>query len=218
MKEHHISVRKTGRYFISGQIDDTKIKNVWIVCHGYGQLAKYFLRNFEVLNNGENLLIAPEGLHRFYLKGYTDRVGASWMTKEDRLNDIKDYTNFLDDLYTEILGSFKGREVKINVLGFSQGAATVCRWLVNKKSKANNLILWAGVFPEDLQFEVEKSLFDSMNIFMVIGNKDEFISSEQIKLHESKLTQKGIKFEIIKFEGKHEINSMVLLELQEKLK
>ncbi|HET6244880.1 MAG TPA: dienelactone hydrolase family protein, partial [Bacteroidia bacterium] len=159
----------------------------------------------------------PEGLHRFYLGGYSGRVGASWMTKEDRMNDIKDYIHFLDDLYLEILNSFNGRKVKINVLGFSQGTATVCRWLVNKKSKVNNLIIWAGGFPSDLAFEPDKTLFDSMGIYMVFGDKDEFISAEEFESQEKVLKQHKIEYNLIRFEGKHEINSQVLTELSKKI-
>ena len=35
--------------------------------------------------------MAPEGLSRFYLEGFSGKVGATWMTREDRLNDIDNY-------------------------------------------------------------------------------------------------------------------------------
>ena len=120
MDQKNISINKTARYFTLGNPNE-KIETIWFLCHGYGQLANYFLKNFEILNNGKNLLVAPEGLHRFYLNGFGGRVGASWMTREDRLNDIKDYIGFLDQLYLEIVNPFKSRNIKINVLGFSQG-------------------------------------------------------------------------------------------------
>jgi hypothetical protein len=90
MVKKNIIVTKTARYFISGEPSES-IEQVWFVCHGYAQLANYFIRNFEILNDGKNLIIAPEGLNRFYWKGFSDRVVASWMTKEDREDDIKDY-------------------------------------------------------------------------------------------------------------------------------
>lgn len=216
MEEKNIIIRKTARYFTLGEIND-KIENIWFICHGYGHLANYFLRNFQILDNGKNLLIGPEGLHRFYLKDHADRVGASWMTREDRLNDIKDYTNFLDDLYKEILGQFKGRKVKINVLGFSQGAATVCRWLANNKSEANTLVLWAGAFPNDIPFEANKDLFNAIKVIMVVGDKDQFITSEQVREQEMVLKQNDISYEMIEFEGKHEINKPLLAALAERI-
>ena len=216
MNEKNITVNKTARYFILGESGD-QINSIWFICHGYGQLASYFLRNFEVLNNGKNLLVAPEGLHRFYLKGYSDRVGASWMTKEDRLNDIKDYINFLDALYQEVISPFKGRKVKINVLGFSQGAATVSRWVAHKSFKPDNLILWSGAFPKDLPLEADFALFNSFKTLFIIGDQDEFINPSQAEEEENMLKQKGIPFELIKFNGKHEINTKVLKDIAEKI-
>src|ERR1051325_8249497 len=121
MIKKSIRIEKTARYFILG---DAGASSVWCVCHGYAQLASYFIKNFEPLNNGDNMIVAPEGLHRFYWQGYSGRVVASWMTKEDRLDDINDYVNFLDEVHNDVMKEFKGKKVKVNVLGFSQGVAT----------------------------------------------------------------------------------------------
>ena len=64
MQQKNISITKTARYFILGDASE-KIEEVWFVCHGYAQLANYFIKNFEVLDNGKNLIVAPEGLSRF---------------------------------------------------------------------------------------------------------------------------------------------------------
>ncbi len=82
MKEHHLIIPKTARYFQNGELNQST-SEVWIVCHGYGQLANFFLRKFDLLNSNTTCIIAPEGLHRYYLEGSAGRVGASWMTKED---------------------------------------------------------------------------------------------------------------------------------------
>jgi hypothetical protein len=79
----HITVKKTARYFILGEAGPFT-RQVWFVCHGYGFLGGDFLKNFEALNEKEHLVVASEGLHRFYLYGTGGKVGASWMTKEDR--------------------------------------------------------------------------------------------------------------------------------------
>ena len=77
---------KTFRYHILNE--GTNAKKVLYVLHGYGQLAEFFVRKFRELGD-EYLIVAPEGMHRFYLQGSSGRVGASWMTKEDREQDIK---------------------------------------------------------------------------------------------------------------------------------
>ncbi len=213
MHQKNIIIPKTARYFILGDITDT-IEQVWFVCHGYAQLANYFIKNFEVLNDGKTLIVAPEGLNRFYWKGFSDRVVASWMTKEDRECDIHDYVNFLNCVYDDVISSLKNKKVRVNVLGFSQGTATVCRWLANNKVKVDNLILWAGAFPEDMNFEADKVVFDAMKIVAVIGNQDEFLTEEAIAMQLLFLNKHKISIDLIRFQGKHEINKEALIQLQ----
>ena len=62
MKEHHLPVQRTARFFTLGEITD-ELREVWFVCHGYGQLARYFLRNFDPIADKSRLIIAPEALH-----------------------------------------------------------------------------------------------------------------------------------------------------------
>lgn len=212
MLEKHITISKTARYFLLGD-PSGEIDRVWFVCHGYGQLASYFLKNFEVLDNGKNLIVAPEGLHRFYWNGFEGKVVACWMTKEDRLNDISDYVNYLDKVYEEVIASLKNRNVKITVLGFSQGVATVTRWLTMGKAKPEKLILWAGIFPPDLKFDPDQNIFNQMDTRMVVGMKDPFLKEIDLDEYEKVLKNTGIKYQLIRFDGKHEIEPSVLLNL-----
>ena len=212
MIQKNIIIPKTARYFVLGEASE-QIEEVWFVCHGYGQLANYFIKKFEILNNGKNLIAAPEALHRFYLKDFTGRVGASWMTKEDRSEEIADYINYLDAVYKEVLSQFKNKKIKINVLGFSQATATVCRWLANKKPDINNLILWAGFFPHDLNFEKDKDYFNKIKPRILIGTEDEFYNLETIEKQKKILIEKEFNFEFTHFNGKHEIKEEILLQL-----
>lgn len=215
MQQKNIIIPKTARYFILNEPSE-QIEQVWFVCHGYAQLANYFINNFDELDKNKNLIIAPEGLHRFYWKGFSERVVASWMTKEDRESDILDYVNYLNVVYDEVIGSLKNKKVKINVLGFSQGTATVCRWLVNDKVKVHNLILWAGTFPNDMDFSKNKAVFDKMKTFVVVGDADEFINEEEVLKHSDLLKKREIAFELIRFVGKHEINKQTLNDLKKR--
>ena len=213
MQKKNIVIPKTARYFILNEPTE-QIEQVWFVCHGYAQLANYFINNFDGLDKNKHLIIAPEGLHRFYWKGFSDRVVASWMTKEDRENDILDYVNYLNAVYVEVLSSLINKNVKINVLGFSQGTATVCRWLANEKVKADSLILWAGAYPADMNFEKNKGIFNQLKTYVVVGDTDEFINEEEVLKHSDLLNKFEIPFELVRFKGKHEINKEVLAELQ----
>ena len=127
MNEKKIIVSKTMRYFTIGDVN--KADKLLYVLHGYGQLASYFIKSFEKISDSY-LIIAPEGMHRFYLNGTSGRVGASWMTKEAREIDIHENTKNLDLLDQHIL-SKKTFKKKI-ILGFSQGGATAARWYFSK--------------------------------------------------------------------------------------
>lgn len=215
MQQKKIKIPKTARYFLLGEPTE-EITTVWFVCHGYGQLASYFIRNFEMLETKQTLIVAPEGLHRFYWEKFSGRVVASWMTKEDREDDILDYVNYLDLLYNEVLATLKHKKIKIVVLGFSQGTATVCRWIANKRSPVDALILWAGSLPPDVDFSDE--LLKTLKIYFVAGDADEFIKEEQVNEYSQLLKEKKLPAEIIRFQGKHELHESTLTALAVRLR
>ncbi len=211
MQENHIKVAKTARYFQLGEVGNA-IKQVWFVCHGYGQLAGYFLKHFESLANGERLIVAPEGLSRFYLNGFNGRIGASWMTREDRLNDIKDYVIFLDAVYQQIFEQVDRSSVKVSVLGFSQGTAAASRWVALGGVETDRLILWAGLLPPELIDENKLEMLKTKLIF-VAGDNDEYASKEKILEQETHLKENSVSYKLIKFAGGHELDSGVLREI-----
>jgi predicted esterase len=187
---------------------------VWFVCHGYGQLAAYFIRHFAVLTNADEatVVIAPEGLSRFYLQGNGGRVGASWMTKEDRLVEIDDYVTYLNQLAALTLEKCPP-DVNITVLGFSQGAATVSRWLARARFRPSRLILWAGAFPDDMDFAVATHLLQELPVVLVCGDQDEFIKEADLEKQQDFLRRLGVEPILRHFAGKHELNATVLRDL-----
>ncbi|MCW3103985.1 MAG: phospholipase/carboxylesterase [Bacteroidetes bacterium] len=217
MLKKNIIIPKTARYFLSAE-PSGNIEEIWFVCHGYAQLANYFIKNFEALNTGKALVVAPEALNRFYWNGFSGKVVASWMTKEDREDEIRDYVAYLDAVYQEVLSQLENKNVKITVLGFSQGTATVCRWLANGRSHADNMVLWAGAFPADMDLQLNKAVFNEMRTVLVTGDQDEFIKEEQVKEHEQLLKENGISHEVLRFSGRHEIREETLLELASRLR
>ena len=206
--EHQYKIEKTVRYFTHGNADSAK--NGWIVLHGYGQLPYYFIRKFESLDPNENFVIAPEGMHRFYLEGTSGRVGASWMTKEARLDDIEDNISYLDMLAKDLLNKRK-YERKI-LLGFSQGGATATRWHESGNFNADIFVLWASVFPPDLDFDPnQSSLMKSQNYF-VLGKNDPYFKGKESEVKKLFKSQ-DFNFKIIDFDGNHEIDKKPLIEI-----
>ena len=102
MKEHLITTDYTARYYTLGEINEDPQQEVWVVLHGYGQLAQYFVRKFEPLLQDDVCVVAPEGLSLFYLRGTEGRVGATWMTSEFREHAISNYLVYLQKLYLSL--------------------------------------------------------------------------------------------------------------------
>lgn len=204
MTEHHIAVSRTARFFTLGTISPD-LREVWFVCHGYGQLAGYFLRHFSVIAHPARLIVAPEALSRFYLDGMSGRVGASWMTREDREREIADYLGYLNRLYDQIFQQVERSGVRCTVLGFSQGTATVCRWLTGAHIRAERLILWAGLTPPDLNFQRLKTAFPTLEWLFVIGERDEYARPEHVRQQRSALEAQNIPYHFLTFPGGHHL-------------
>lgn len=209
MKAHPFSVTRTARYFLIGTPGEA-IREVWFVCHGYGQLASYFARHFEALEDGTRLIVAPEALSRFYWNRRTGQVGASWMTKADRTQEIQDYVGYLDALHDHILAQLDRAQVRIRVLGFSQGATTACRWVCRGRVRADELVMWAGGLPHDMNWPVEGHVLRRLRTILVLGTQDEYISAARAAEEEALLKQHNIPYERITFAGKHRMDPDIL--------
>jgi len=199
-----ISISKTGKYSQIGKCSK-KINNVWIVLHGYGMLSEYFVKKFECIINETTLVIAPEATNRFYLRNNYTRVGASWMTKLDREQEISDNILFLDKLFSIIKKEIGHDNFKLNTLGFSQGGPALVRWLMSNKLNTNSLILWGSDIPKDSLVIENKSRWNSMNLKIVIGKNDEYINEEKKQEFVGVVKSYGLKYELIEYEGSHKI-------------
>lgn len=214
-EEGEVRVQFRARYFRSGVLNQ-HTKHIWIVLHGYGQLAEYFIRKFHILDNGATFILAPEGLSRFYLSELTDagrkdnKVGATWMTRENRQMDIDNYITYLHEVYRKELSGFN--HVPVTVLAFSQGCATACRW-VTQGVRFDRLILWAGLFPPDMDFESGHHALQDKKTIMVVGNQDPYVTPERMVEFDALALKLGIAPQKVIFNGKHEINEEVLRKL-----
>ena len=215
IEAHQMQVPRTAHFYTIGK-PGKHTRRCWIVCHGYGQLAKFFIRKFDVLADEQTFVLAPEGLSRFYTEGLTGRVGASWMTKEDRLLEIDDYAHFLSALYAKFIPQLPD-DVQIILLGFSQGCATQLRWMMQKFPRYNALVLWAGLVPEDLNYNPHHDYFANRELHFVYGTKDPFITEDRLREHEQLLHHQQLDFQIHTFDGEHTIDREKLRQLAEQL-
>jgi predicted esterase len=220
-EQRHLKVPRSARYAILGS-PTADLSEVWFVCHGHGQLAARFLSRFLPLEREDRLFIAPEALSRYYLSPPSagphppgTPIGASWMTAEDRDAEMNDYIEYLDLLHDEIFSAVDRTRVRVWAIGFSQGAATVTRWVVRGKVEPDRVVLCSGMLPAELDREGAKRLVRRAPLTLAFGDADEFASPERVAAEEAKLDDLGIPYEIMRFKGGHTITPELLTRLTE---
>jgi predicted esterase len=190
----------------SHEITD-QTKEIWFVLHGYGQLPQYFIRKFKELSSTERVFIAPGGLSRFYLEGFNGRVGATWMTKEERLLDIENYVFYLNTLYDQVMDSMESKNnIKISLLGFSQGSATVTRWIQSGHPQFERFIIHSGAFPHDMEMPKVKDILADKEIVHITGDDDPFVNEERQHKQRKVIESLELPIKEITFSGGHDID------------
>jgi len=175
-QEHQVTVSIKASYYTLNELTD-ETERVWLALHGQGQLAQYFIKKFEPLDPAKNFIIAPQGLSKYYLDGFYGRVGASWMTKEDRLTEIDNQYAYLKSVLEKI-GDISQK--KLIYFGFSQGVATMGRFAAKAKLPFEKMIVWAGTFPPDTQTEDWNYLTGQEEIHYYTSKEDVFFKEEMI--------------------------------------
>jgi predicted esterase len=214
VQEHHIRVARTARYFMLGN-RSPDVTDVWFVCHGYGQLATDFLAAFQVIADPQRLVVAPEALNRFYPgistgpHGPDSPVGATWMTRVDRLAEIDDYVEYLDTLYRTVLEGIE--PTRVTGLGFSQGAATVCRWAASTEQRIDRVVLFGGALPPEMN--VTPALFKAATLTIVLGKHDATANPDRIASERRRMEQGGLSYDLLRFPGGHRLDDGVLRQL-----
>ena len=212
---NRLQVHRTARWWSLDPPQGVPVCGTLFVLHGYGQLAEYFIRKFQPHANLGWQVIAPEGAHRFYLKGTEGRVGASWMTKEERHSDVKDYVRFLDRIRLEIQPSTTSI-----LLGFSQGVATAIRWATlghGGGASWSGLIAHSGVIPPDLA-AMNATLQTAPNLHLITGSLDPYIRDESARFDTAErawLDAGGKPSNLIhhSFDGGHEIDPKTISDI-----
>ncbi len=134
------------------------------------------------------------------------------MTSEDRENEIADYVGYLDTLLAD-LRSRASRDLTVTVLGFSQGAATVSRWVARSRPNISRLVLWGGLLPPELKDPAQIGGLASQPLHFVVGKTDRYFKLDLIKSEFEQFKRLGIHALLTEFEGGHVIEPTILQDL-----
>lgn len=211
-------MRRTARFWVLGD-PGPATREVWVACHGYGQLAADFVRALEPLSDPARVVVAPEALSRFYLDepakrhGPDSPVGASWMTREDRVHEIEDYIAWLDAAAEAVLTELDAHDLRVVALGFSQAVATVCRWAAFGRRRLDRVILWGGAIAADLPTERGARVFQGASVTVVAGKNDPVTPVKFMRGERARLEALGLDVGFLEHEGGHALNSDALRSL-----
>ncbi len=204
---HSLEVGRTARIATLGPPDATEW---WVGLHGYGQLAADFAAHFAPVAGPERYVVAPEALSRFYVDGLAshEAVGASWMTREDRANEISDYVAYLDAAVRRLRPD--GHDPSVCLLGFSQGAATASRWALLGDTAVDRLVLWGGAPAHDLDLSAHAERLRAMDLTVVVGTDDPHVTAERREAIRRQLARHDIPVTVHTFEGGHRLDDDTL--------
>lgn len=202
IREGHLTVDRTALFCSAG--GQGRVEEILVVLHGFGMHARDFLGWFRPVITPNRLVVAPEALNRYYTNHKTGRTGATWMTRHERLFEIEDYVRYLDQLLEVVRGP-AGADLPVQVHAFSQGAATGARWVAYGKIRPVRLVLWGGGVPPDLEVERHREALEAADVTIVMGDRDQYITEEQVQAEVKRLTAAGLTFKLERFKGGHVI-------------
>lgn len=189
--------------------DPSGADEAWLLLHGYGMSARGILHWFAAAQRPGRVLVAPEALSRFYRQGKGLRtVGASWMTREAREDEIADQHAYLDAVAERWLGD----RSRIEVHGFSQGVATACRWVVSRRA-VDRLVGWGSPTPPELGGQDYQGRVGTGPLLLAIGEDDRFFAPAVVEADAARLRTAGQAVEVHRFPGGHGVDGDLLASL-----
>jgi predicted esterase len=210
---HTLEVPRTARFHVLGSAAGA-CRAAWFLLHGYGQLAEPFLESLAALARSERLLVAPEALSRFYLKRGTGEVGASWMTRAERADEIRDTVRYLDLVWEHVrTARALPDEAGLRAFGFSQGGAAAARWAVLGRAPVSAVTLWGCPLPIDVDLAVHAERARRLRWTFVLGDTDTTIDRGAWDAGVARLRAAGHEPELLRFSGGHELEAQILVRL-----
>lgn len=180
-----------------------RTKTVWFVCHGMGYLSRYFLKYFKDLYPEENYIIAPQAPSKYYIQPKM-HVGANWLTRNETKAGMENILSYFDAVFK---AEAIPKDVKLIVLGYSQGVSVAMRYMAKRHIQCSQLVLHSGGIPKELTVEDFKYLSKDTKVKLIYGTEDEYLDTTRIELESAKAkTLFGNRITVLPFEGKHVVN------------
>lgn len=167
--------------------------------HGYGEDAEAQLERLRAIPGSEGwLVVSIQALHQFYDRR-TDRVVASWMTRQDRDAAIADNLAFVATCLEAVSAQWPTRP-RIVFAGFSQGVAMAFRCAVNAPPGVAGVIAVGGDIPPEL---TAGELQRIAAVLLARGNSDGFYRTEKFAEDQGRLVNCSVNVTAVEFDAGH---------------
>ena len=168
--------------------------------HGYGEDAETQLERLRAIPGSASwVIVSIQALHRFYERR-TNRVVASWMTRQDRESAIADNIAYVQNCVDAVSAEWPIIR-RIMFAGFSQGVAMAFRAATNEVDSDAGVIAVGGDIPPELAPDELRRLSGAL---ILRGASDEWYKEEQFAADEQRLRESSVNLRAVKFPGGHE--------------
>jgi predicted esterase len=189
MTERTIATTVHGRYLVAPANTPA---GLLVGFHGYGENAETQLDRLRAIPGSNRwTLVSIQGLNRFYERR-TDRVVASWMTRQDRELTIADNLEYV----AKCLDAAAPASTRAVFAGFSQGVAMAFR-----AAGRGSVIAVGGDVPPELD---RAALSQIQSVLLVRGTGDTWYTKEQFSKDAQRLEECGVRVRAIEIDAAHE--------------
>ena len=189
-----IATTTHGRYVTA--VPNEPPVGVLVGFHGYAEDAEAHLAALQVTPGVERwLAVAVQALHPFYTR--EQRIGASWMTSQDRDLAIADNVEYVKRVVDQVRAEH-GVGGPLVFAGFSQGGAMAYRAAAHLR--ADGLIILAADVPPDLAVP----LHPLPSVLLGRGTTDSWYNTQKYEADLATLHRLGVDVQSCVFDGGHE--------------
>jgi predicted esterase len=171
--------------------------------HGYGEDAETQLERLCAIPDSDRWLkVSIQALSRFYERR-TNRVVASWMTRQDRESAIADNIAYVTACIDAVDAESQTLP-NIVFAGFSQGAGMAFRAGVNAAHRVASVIAVGGDVPPELTPMDLRKLSAAL---IARGSSDQWYTEEQFAKDEQRLRECSVSVHALRLNAGHEWSS-----------
>lgn len=168
--------------------------------HGYAEDAEIQLERLRAIpESAKWLIVSFQGLHRFYQRR-TDRVVASWITRQGRENAIADNLAYVEKTLDAVAAEWPTK-AGVVFAGFSQGVAMAFRAAAGTARQVAGVIAVGGDVPPELTPEALRRI---QAVLIARGSSDDWYTKEKFAEDQRRLREASVAVRAFEFHGGHE--------------